>query len=325
MPDTLDRVRLGKTDLHVTRHCQGAAFRHLGRHAEEPAAELGLRHCLDIGINFFDIAQAYGWGGSEALLGKSIADRRTDCVICTKAPSSLPPKKKGDSGKRAVFTYEYLSDQLENSLRRLQTDYIDLYLLHSPDGRSDWEEIRASMDQLKVTGKIRYWGLSNHDAGMVESCVRTARRLGVSGPAVLEEYYTIAGYVLSDAGRSRVRKLEQELFPVARNHSLCVMAYSPLDAGHLSERAKPNSQSALANLHDALDQAAAELDISRAQVCVAWAMSHQEVSTVLSGPEQPGHVDEMLAGLDVTLPSEILNSLNKASLTYSNRIETESR
>ncbi len=325
MPDTLDRVRLGKTDLHVTRHCQGTAFRHLERHAEEPAAQLVLRHCLDIGINFFDTAQAYGWGGSEALLGKTIADRRTDCVICTKVPPSLPPKKTGESGERAVFTKGYLSDQLESSLRRLQTDYVDLYLLHSPDGRSDWEEICTSMDQLKVSGKIRYWGLSNHDSEMVESCICTAHSLGVSGPAVLEEYYTIAGYALSDAGRSRVRKLEQELFPVARQHSLGVMAFSPLDAGHLSERTKPNSHSALSNLHDALDQAAAELDISRTQVCVAWVMSHQEVSAVLSGPEQPEHVDEMLAGLEVTLPSETLNSLNEASLRYANRIEAEYR
>ena len=325
MPNTLDRVRLGKTDLHVTRHCQGTAFRHLERYADEPAAELVLRHCLEVGINFFDTAQAYGWGGSEALLGKSLADRRADCVICTKVPPSLPPKKNGESRERVVFTNKYLSDQLENSLRRLQTDYIDLYLLHSPDGSSDWEEICASMEQLKVTGKIRYWGLSNHDAEMVESCISTACRLGVSGPAVLEEYYTIAGCALSDAGRSRVRKLEQELFPVARNHSLGVMAYSPLDAGHLSEHARPNSQSALANLHDTLDQAAAELDISRTQICVAWVIAHQEVSAVLSGPEQPGHVDEMLAGLDVTLPSEILNSLNGASMAYANRMEAESR
>ncbi|MEE2711037.1 MAG: aldo/keto reductase [Gemmatimonadota bacterium] len=254
-----------------------------------------------------------------------MANRRTDCVICTKVPPSLPPKKKGEGGERSVFTKKYLSDQLENSLRRLQTDYIDLYLLHSPDGRSDWEEICASMDQLKVTGKIRYWGLLNHDAERVESCISTARRLGVSGPVVLEEYYTIAVYALSDAGQSRVLKLEQELFPVARNNSLGVMADSPLDGGNLSKHAKTKSQSAMAILHDALDQAAVELDISRAQVCVAWVISHQEVLAVLSGPEQPGHVDEVLAGLNVTLPSEILNSLNGASMTYTNRIEAESR
>ena len=99
MPKFPTTVRIGRTDLQVTRFCQGTAFRHLQRHSEDPMAEMVLRYCLDIGVNFFDSAHAYGWGGSEELLGKVLDGRREQAVVCTKVPASLHPEEEGEPGQ----------------------------------------------------------------------------------------------------------------------------------------------------------------------------------------------------------------------------------
>jgi hypothetical protein len=122
-------VKFGHTDLYVSKLCQGTAFRsHLTREGDDPEAEALLRHCLDIGINFFDSAEAYGWGGSETVLGKAVSGRRDEAIIATKAAA-----RWSDPGEVLVFTKDVLTQKAEGSLKRLGTDYIDLYLLHGPD------------------------------------------------------------------------------------------------------------------------------------------------------------------------------------------------
>ena len=186
-------TQLGQTDLQVTRYCQGTAFRHLPRHSDVPVAERVLRHCLDRGVNFFDSAYAYGWGGAEELLGKVVQGCRDQVVICTKVPPTLPPREKDTPGTPTPFTQPYLTEQLDAALGRLRTDYVDLYLLHQPDHETPAEEICASMDKLVQSGKARYWGLSNHDAEVVSEYVEIAKAARSAQPSVLEEYYNIAG------------------------------------------------------------------------------------------------------------------------------------
>ncbi len=318
----MDIVPLGRTDLWVTRFCQGTAFRHLGRHTDDPMAEAVLRHALDVGVNFFDSAHAYGWGGSEQLLGKVLEGRRDDVVICTKVPPSLKPVNDKASGETATFTLSYLTNQLDAALKRLRTDYIDLYLLHQPDRVTSAEAICVSMDRLVQSGKIRYWGVSNHEANEVSACLDAAHQAGTCPPVVTEDYYTIAGYALTREGhKSRVRKLENELFPVLREQRLGLIAFSPMDAGRLSSSYTAAPDSPLAVLHASLDKAAGTLGVTRAQVCVAWVLAHPEVTSVLAGPEHPEHVDEILAALAINLPDEIRENLDAAGLRYSREIE----
>ncbi len=321
----LTPVRLGRTDLMVTRYCQGTAFRHLERNARDPQAERVLRHCLDAGVNFFDAAQEYGWGGSEELLGRVLEGRRDRSVICTKVPPAHRPARDGGASGPARFTREFLARRLEASLKRLRTDFVDLYLLHSPDEGTPAAEICESMDRLVRTGKTRFWGLSNHDAAFVEACCAHARGAGTSEPTVIEDYYTVAGYTLTPDGRSRIRKLEREMFPVVRAEGIGVIAYSPLDAGELSPRFEADPGSPLAEMHAALDEAAGQLGVGRAQVCVAWVLDHPEVTSVLAGPESTAHVDETLAGAALKLPAELRARLDAASERYSERMEEANR
>ncbi len=318
-------VRLGLTDLLVTRYCQGTAFRHLERCARDPEAERVLRHCLDVGVNFFDSAYAYGWGGSEELLGKVLEGRRDEAVICTKVPARGPPESGGAVGEPPNFTREYLTRQLEGSLKRLRTDFVDLYLLHQPDGKTPAEEICESMDHLVRSGKARFWGVSNHEAASVAECCALGREAGGSPPSVIEDYYTVSGYSLTPDGKSRVRKLEREMFPVVRALGLGLIAFSPMDAGRLSPRYEADPGSPLAGMHAALDEAAGKLDVSRAQICVAWVLDRPEVTSVLAGPESTDHVDEILAGAALKLHADVRGKLDAASDNYGKRLEAADR
>ena len=128
-------VQFGHTDLYVSRLCQGTAFRrHLSREGGDVEAHKLIQHCIDIGINFFDSAEGYGMGGSETALGHGVAGRRSEVVIATKAS----PAPAG--GEPLGFTKEILTQKAEASLKRLNTDYIDLYLLHGPDNLTPSDE-----------------------------------------------------------------------------------------------------------------------------------------------------------------------------------------
>ena len=317
MIDATERVRFGETELMVSRLCQGTAFRHLDRSAESPVAEKVLRHCLDRGVNFFDSAIAYGWGGSESLLGKAIAGRRQEVVICTKVTRHHLPREGADP-EPAEFSKEFLASQLEGSLARLGTDYVDLYLLHQPDGVTTPDVICAAMEALVQAGKIRYWGVSNHGAEAVEALLACAEGCSSSAPAGVEDYYNISG-ASSSEGPSRVRSLEREMFPLLLRRKLGLLAFSPMDAGSLSPENRPDEGSLLAALCRVLDDVAAKRGVTRSQVSVAWMLAHPEVTCVLGGAESPEHVDELLAGTRLVLPEEERVRLDRASIEHSDR------
>ena len=310
------RVPFGSTDLYVSRLCQGTAFRHLPRIRDEPRGQRVLRHCLEQGVNFFDSAVAYGWGDSEAALGRAIRGYRDRVVVCTKVVPSHTPAHEGDDLQPARFTRDFLFHQAESSLRRLGTDYLDLYLLHQPDAGTPAEEIVGAMDALVQSGKIRYWGASNHSAARIREFAALSTRPDQAPIAGLEEYYTIAGASLSDTGQHRVQQLEREMFPVVRAAGLGLLAYSPLDAGYLAPGRTVEPGSPLARLVQVLDEVASGLRESRAAVCVAWVLTHPEVTSVLGGAESPAHVDEHLAGTRLALPADPLAALNAASAAY---------
>ncbi len=316
-------VQFGHTDLYVSRHCQGTAFRrHLSREGGDAEAHKLIRHCIDIGINFFDSAEAYGMGGSETALGHGIAGRRSEVVISTKAAQT------GPEGKPLVFTKEILTQKCEASLKRLQTDYIDIYLLHGADKLTPsdeqhspphdtptlehMEEIADAMDSLVQSGKIRYWGVSNHLPKQVDELIQIGMRsdsTGKSRLAGLQDYYNIVAGARRDF-------MSQQLFPLIRKGNLGLMAFSPLGEGRLVPGRKVEEGSPLVGVIEELDRVAKELEVSRPQVCVAWVLSHPEVTSALSGGEKPEHVEDNFKGTKLTLPEEALKRLKAASDTY---------
>jgi aryl-alcohol dehydrogenase-like predicted oxidoreductase len=320
-PTELPSTRFGRDGPQVTRLCQGTAFRTLQRDPSDRRATAVLHHSLDRGVRFFDSSNAYGWGGSERLLGAALRGRRDDVVICTKVSPSDPPAADGTPGIHRPFTEAYLSEQLDGSRARLDTDVIDLYLLHSPDRVTPMAALCEAMQRLLDSGRIRHWGVSNHSAAQVEELCHIAGDEGLTPPVGVEDYYTIAGAALTDDGRSRTRQLENDMFPVLQSSGLGLLAFSPMDRGDLAPGRRLDARSLLVGLLEAVDAVAAELSTSRGAVCVAWVLAQSAVSVVLGGAESPDHVDEMIDGVRFELPAESLATLDAASRSYSQEIE----
>ena len=326
MPDTSPHppshlVAFGKTDLRVSRLCQGTAFRQLSRSEDDPRVQQVLARALELGVNFFDSANGYGSGGSEKALGRAVAGRRDQVVICTKVGASYIPEQESGEAKPARFTREFLFHQVEGSLGRLGTDYIDLYMLHKPDRVTPAEESADAMDALMQAGKIRYWGVSNHSAAQVRACVEWGQRTGGTPIAGIEDYYNIAGSFLDKTGASRVRTMEEEMFPLLRQTGLGLLAFSPLDTGKLAPGRPVKPGTPPAGLLDTLDRIARELGVRRTAVCIAWVLTHPEVTSVLAGAESPDHVEENLSSTQLVLPDHAIATLNAAHDSYSARIE----
>ena len=315
-----DRVVFGWTDLRVSRLCQGTAFRQTARSPDNPLGQRILRRCLDLGVNFFDSSNAYGWGGAEASLGKAIRGHPRDrLVICTKIHPGRKPE--GDAPSVAVpLTREFAFRECEGSLQRLGTDYVDLYILHNQDPKTPLTEIADTMDALVQSGKVRYWGVSNHTGEQVERLVTHSGQQGRSRLAGLQNYFNIIG---RHTPEQAVRGIEGELFPLIRRHKLGLMAFSPMGGGKIAPGRTAPPGTALARMLGALDEVAAELSVSRAQVCIAWVLTHPEVTSSLAGAERPEHVDDNVAGSRLTLPKELLAKLNAASDLYMTQTATK--
>lgn len=297
----------GQTDLRVSRLCQGTAFRALPR-AEDPRALRVLRHAIERGINFFDTASAYGWGGAETVLGKAIAGRREELVLCTKVPATLPPTREGAAGPPTRYSRTYLHQQLEASLGRLQTDYVDLYLLHHVDPHTPPDEIAASMQELVAQGKTRYWGVSNHSAAQLRPYLDRASIAGI------EEYYNIAGTRLDAQGRSRTLVFEEEVQPLLTKYQIGCMAFSPMDMGHLAPGR--HTDPPLRALVESIDDVAAQLGVGRASICVAWLAQQPGISSVLCGAESSEQLDANLRGIELELPAESIAQLTQARCVF---------
>ena len=319
-------VRFGNTDLWVSRLCQGTAFRtHLSQKGDSVEAHNLLRYCIDIGINFFDTAEAYGSGQSEIALGKGVEGRRNEVIIATKAYQNF-------QGQRGTFSKEILMKKAEGSLKRLGTDYIDLYLLHGPDEKTPsyyddmpsrevstkrhMEEIADAMDALVQSGKIRYWGVSNHLPRQVDELIEISNQVSKAPIAGLEDYYTI---IAAD----RRALMVDGLFPLIRKGNLGLMGFSPLGEGRLVPGRKVEDESALMDVVTVLDEVAYELGVTRPQVCVGWVAAHPEVTTVLAGAEKPEHVEENFKGTEVAMPGDVMEKLNSAADAYTARIARE--
>ncbi len=305
--------RLGRSGLKVSEICLGAWI-NFGQRLEDDAAFAVLDAAIEEGIDFFDTADVYAGGKAEEVMGRWMQgkDRRT-LTVATKCRGRMWPGPNGEGAGR-----KHIIDACHDSLRRLQTDYIDLYQIHSPDRDTPAEETLRALDELVKAGKIRYFGWSNYDAEMIAECARLSESLGLNKAISLQNNYSML-----------VRDTEKRTNPRCVQDGLGLIPYSPLAQGLLSEKyldgKAPEGSRADGNENlqkrldthlptmKALSEFAKARDLTLSQLALAWLLHQPAMSAPIIGASRPEQVKEnakasgvKLSGDDLAQLSEIL-------------------
>jgi aryl-alcohol dehydrogenase-like predicted oxidoreductase len=312
---------LGRTGLYVSELCFGAMtfggdtnfWKVIGTVGQAEADKL-VGRCLDAGINFFDTADVYSNGLSEQILGKALGARRKDVVLATKVRG-----RTGSGVNEIGLSRGHIMDSVHASLRRLGTDYIDLYQIHGYDIVTPLDETLRAMDDLVHQGKVRYLGASNLAAWQLMKALGISERRGLSRFESLQAYYSIAG-----------RDLERELVPLMNDQQLGLMVWSPLAGGFLSGKFRRDSQGPEGarraafdfppvdkerayNVIDVMDGIAKAHGTSVARVALAWLLHQPHVTTIIIGAKTQEQVEDNLAAPSLKLTAEQLAALSTAS------------
>jgi len=312
---------LGRSGLRVSPLCLGAMnFGNEQFGCDEETSSVIIQAYLDAGHNFIDTANVYSGTKSEVIVGKAVKGRRDSVVIATKAASPLGPGPF-DSGT----SRKHVTRACEESLRRLDTDYIDLYQMHRYDETTPLEETLSTLNDLVRWGKVRYIGVSNWPASQIaEACTITAMR-GWEPLVSLQPQYSILA-----------RDIEVEIVPVCQRFGLGIIPWSPLGGGMLTGKYKKGEEPdegtrfaapgpfqqvwrarALSERNHAIVQTvleeAGKLDISPIALALAWNLSRPGVVAPIIGPKSVKQLEDNLAALDVTLPEETTQRIDAAS------------
>ena len=319
----MEHRQLGRSGLKVpvlslgtgTFGGQGAMFSKWGATDVSEARRL-IDVCLDAGLNFFDTADVYSAGASEEILGKALEGRRNEVLISTKATFTMGrgPNDKGSSRHHLVRA-------CEASLKRLGTDYIDLYFMHAYDALTPVEETLRALDDLIRAGKIGYLGCSNFSGWHVMKSLATSERHGLGRYVAYQGYYSLLG-----------RDYEWELMPLAQEQGLGTMVWSPLGWGRLTgriRRGQPPAEGRIAQggdvggpmvedehlyaVIDALDAIAAETGRSVPQVALNWLLQRPTVANVVIGARNEEQLRQNLGALGWSLTPAQVATLDAAS------------
>lgn len=317
----MEYVQFGSAGVRVSRLGLGMGFRGQG---DEVEAQRVVERAMDLGVNLLDCANVYGpmddranVGRSEVILGRAIRGKRDQVVITSKATSAMGPGPNDRGSSRY-----HIMAQVENSLRRLQTDHIDVYLLHQPDPTTRLEESMRALDDLTRSGKIRYAGVCNYPAWQICKALWTQDRINAAPLIAAQNPYHLLN-----------RSAERELFGLVRDQGLGFMAYSPLGVGLLSGAYVPGQPAPAGSLYatrradqydalmagpagaviEAVIAVAQELGATPAQVAIAWTLAHPEVTVAITGGDTLPHLENNLAAADLTLPEAHLARLNQVS------------
>src|SRR5215211_6428011 len=289
---------LGHTGVSVSQFCLGAMMFGAWGNTDHDESIRIIHRALEAGINFIDTADVYGAGESEQIVGKALAGgRRDDIVLATKFhnPMGEDPNRRGNSRR-------WIMRAVEDSLRRLDTDWIDLYQVHRPEPATDIEETLSALTELVHQGKVRYIGSSTFPASQIVEAQWTARE-GLLQRFVTERpSYSIL-----------VRGVEADVLPTCARHSMAVMSYSPLAGGWLSGRfdlANPYNQRKLDAVEE-LAELAAEAGLTLIQLAIGFAQSHPAITSPLIGPRTMEHLESQLAAADVVLSDEVLDRIDE--------------
>jgi len=303
----MDYKRLGKTGLEVSG--LGLGTMTFGDGADETVCRAIYAKARDHGINLFDCANVYAGGEAERILGRLVHGHRHEIILTTKAyyPMSDRPNDQGLSRK-------HLAQSLDASLKRLKTDYIDIYFLHAYDAMTPLEESIATLNGFVQQGKILYIGISNFAAWQVMKAINTANALGTAVHCIQPMYNLLK------------RQAEVELFPMAAHEDLGVLAYGPLAGGLLTGKYLAG-QPAAGRFNDSTEYQeryegdlimsavtkfnalAREHGFTPASLAIAWAASHPSVTASLIGARTPEQLAEGLAACGIRQSEELWRAL----------------
>jgi aryl-alcohol dehydrogenase-like predicted oxidoreductase len=300
---------LGRTGIKVSPYALGAMmFGAVGNPDHDESIRI-IHKALDAGINFVDTADAYSRGESEEIVGRALKGRRDEVVLATKVhlPMGDDPNQRGNS-RRWIMT------EAENSLRRLQTDHIDLYQIHRPDPDTDIEETLSALSDLIHAGKVRAIGSSTMPASDIVEAQWVAERRGLERFRTEQPPYSILD-----------RGIETEVLPVAQRYGMGTLVWSPLAQGMLTGRIRKGQQTDLRRATmfkhigderrlDAVEQLiplADQAGLPITHLAMAFAIAHPGVTSAIIGPRTMEQLDDLLAGTEVTLTDEILDRIDE--------------
>jgi aryl-alcohol dehydrogenase-like predicted oxidoreductase len=282
-----------------------------GDQADEKSSIRMVEMALDAGINFFDTANIYNAGASEEILGRALEGRRDDVVVATKVRGRM-----GEGPNREGLSRRHIIRCMEDSLRRLQMDYVDLYQLHQPDYDTPIEETLAAMDQLVREGKVRYVGISNYASWQICEAVHVCAAEGLAPIITVQPMYNLVA-----------RGIEQELLPFCREYGLGVLPYNPLAGGLLTgkhDRSQPppdGTRFGLKEMYrdrywherlfdavDGLAQIAEDAGISMVEMSLQWVLAQPEVTSLILGASRPEQLEENLAACEGALSAEVFDA-----------------
>ncbi|MBB6447127.1 aldo/keto reductase [Bacillus benzoevorans] len=311
---------LGNSGLRVS--ALGLGTNAFGKRADKAASTRVIHQALDQGINFIDTANIYTNTMSESIIGEALESKRHEVILATKAglPCGKGPNDKGSSRY-------HIQREIEGSLKRLRTDYIDLYQIHSFDPNTPLEETLRTLDDLVRAGKVRYIGASNYAAWELMKALGISERDGLSQFISVQQSYSLAD-----------RTIERELIPCCLDQGAGVIPYFPLAAGILTGKygdgtkvpegsrldTDPNSiisqrlGAKYLQLANQVSTIAKELDASPAALSLSWLLSRPVVSTIIVGATREEQVIENMECLSLNLDSSTLEALDHVSLPFKN-------
>lgn len=312
----MEQRTLGKSGLQVS--VIGLGCNNFGWHTDLEASRKVVHKALDLGVTLFDTADIYGnRGGSEEQLGQILGERRKDIVLASKFGMAMD-----EAGRLKGASRRYIMAAVEGSLRRLKTDWIDLYQLHQPDPLTPIEETLRALDDLVRQGKVRYVGCSNLPAWRVVEAQWTARELLLNPFISCQDEYSLL-----------VRDIERDLLPAAAEYGLGILPYFPLASGLLTGKYKRQAPSSAGSgrlattprlaerymteanwsLVERLEEFATRRGHSLLELAFSWLLAHRPVSSVIAGATRPEQVEQNVKAAGWALTVEDLAEIDRLS------------
>jgi aryl-alcohol dehydrogenase-like predicted oxidoreductase len=300
---------LGRTGIQVSPYALGAMmFGVIGNPDHEDSTRI-IHRALDAGINFIDTADMYSHGESEEIVGAALQGRRDSIVLATKVYGAM-----GDDPNQRGASRRWIMTEVENSLRRLRTEYIDLYQVHRFDPTADIEETLSALTDLVRSGKVRAIGSSSFPASDMVEAQWVSQRRGLERFRTEQPAYSILS-----------RGIEREVLPVAERYGMGTIVWSPLAQGMLTGRVRKGQQTDLRRANrfshisderriDAVEQlipVADEAGLKLTHLAMAFTIAHPGVTSAIIGPRTMEQLDDLLAGAGVLLPDDVLDKIDE--------------
>ena len=317
----MDYRTLGRTGVSVSNLCLGAMMLGAAGNTDHDDAVRIIHRALDAGINFIDTADAYSGGESELIVGQALANgRREHVVLATKVHGTMGDGLAGDPNLQGN-SRRWIINEVEDSLRRLNTDWIDLYQIHRPEADTDIDETLGALTDLVRAGKVRYIGSSTFPASQIVEAQWVAQQRGRERFVCEQPPYSML-----------VREIEKDMLPTAQRHRMGVIPWSPLAGGWLSGRYRKGQEIPTSNraellpgrydlstpenqrkldAADALAQLADEAGITLIELAIAFVIRHPAVTSAIIGPRTIEHLESQLTAADVVLSDDVLDRIDE--------------